>query len=242
MAEGHPELDWLARRRAGESIALVARRAGVSEWEVEKATKRFGPFPAPDRQLGRTYLSSVLLEERRQRWIHDRRRGVRVKDIAERDHVNRQTVTRATRGYGPYPSREHVDAWVEARRQGRALWEIAQEFGIRPAVVQRMTRPHGPFVRPSTRTPEGLETRESIARRTGVSNSAVGNWTHLPEPDWITAAGRPVWLSTTIDRWLDTDALAKCQICSARPLDLAIHMGQQHGQSGRQQRRLRSRK
>lgn len=144
MVDSHRELDWLARRRAGESVRLIAQRAGVLPWEVTKATKRFGPFPPADRQVGRTYLTTFLLEERRQRWIADRRRGVRVKEIAERDGVNHQTVTRATSGWGPYPAREIVEAWVEARRRRRSLGAIALQFGVRPATVQRFTTPHGP--------------------------------------------------------------------------------------------------
>ncbi|GIL37563.1 hypothetical protein [Phycicoccus sp. DTK01] len=225
----HPELDWLARRRAGESVRLIAQRAGVSPWEVTKATKRFGPFPPADRQLGRTYLTTFLLEERRQRWIADRRRGVRVKEIAERDRVNHQTVTRATSDWGPYPARETVEAWVEARQRRRPLGAIALEFGVLPATVQRFTTPHGPFPRPA-QVPDGIETRESIARRAGVSDSAVRKWRHLPDPDWVTAKGRPVWLSSTIDRWLDSEALPRCHVCGARPVSLTFHLGYRHGQ------------
>ncbi|QKE85103.1 hypothetical protein [Arthrobacter sp. NEB 688] len=162
-----------------------------------------------------------------------------MKEIAERDQVSHQTVTRATRGWGPFPSRETVEAWVEGRQRRRSLGAIALEFDVLPATVQRFTTPHGPFPRPA-QLPEGIETRESIARRAGVSDSAVRNWRHLPEPDWTTATGRPVWLSTTIDRWLETDALARCDICGARPLSLKVHMGYLHGQSARQTKRLRS--
>ncbi len=216
VSESHPELDWLARRRAGESVALIARRAGVSERAVSKATSRFGPFPPADQQLGRSYLSSVLLEERRARWVSDRRRGVRVKEIAARDGVSHQSVARATRGWGPFPSRESIEAWVEARHQRRSLAAIADEFGVLARVVQRFTLPHGPFPRPAPTGLEGVETIESISRRIGLSDSVVRTKRHLlPEPDWVTDKGRPVWLPRTIDRWLAETPPESCETCGA---------------------------
>ncbi len=218
MSDSHPELDWLARRRAGESVALIAQRAGVSEWAVSKATGRFGPFPQPDQQLGRTYLASVLLEERRARWVSDRRRGVRVREIAVRDQVSHQSVTRATRGWGPFPAREAVEAWVEARHQKRSIAAIAEEFGILTSVVKRLTHPYGPFPRPASTSVEGVETIESISRRIGLSDSVVRTKRHLlPEPDWVTAKGRPVWLPSTIDKWLAAAPPEHCETCGASP-------------------------
>ncbi|QKE82489.1 hypothetical protein [Arthrobacter sp. NEB 688] len=218
VSESHPELEWLARRRAGESVALIARRAGVSERAVFKATGRFGPFPPPDQHVGRAYLSPVLLEERRARWVSDRRRGVRVKEIAARDGVSHQSVTRATRDWGPLPSRESIEAWVEARQQRRSLAAIADEFGVLAHVVQRLTRPHGPFPRPAPTGLEGVETIESISRRIGLSDSVVRTKRHLlPEPDWVTGKGRPVWLPRTVDRWLAETPPEACETCGGTP-------------------------
>ena len=75
MPAQHHALDWLARRHAGESAALIAWRAGVSEAAVLKATKAYGPFPRPSRQLGRTTVSDEHHRQRVQAWTDQRRRG-----------------------------------------------------------------------------------------------------------------------------------------------------------------------
>lgn len=45
-------LEWLARRRDGESVPLIAARAGVSARTVRAATDPYGPFPAASKQRG----------------------------------------------------------------------------------------------------------------------------------------------------------------------------------------------
>ena len=85
MPEQHRALDWLARRHAGESAALVASRAGVSETTVIKATKTYGPFPRPSQQLGRTTVSDEDHSERVRVWIEQRRRGRTATEIAKED-------------------------------------------------------------------------------------------------------------------------------------------------------------
>ena len=62
MSAQHKALDWLARRHAGESAALIASRAGVSEATVLSATMAYGPFPRPSQQLGRTTEAVAELE------------------------------------------------------------------------------------------------------------------------------------------------------------------------------------
>jgi len=63
-------LDWLARRHAGESAALIAHHAGVSEAVVLTATKAYGPFPRPTQRLGaRSLPSEAQVDERVRRWI-----------------------------------------------------------------------------------------------------------------------------------------------------------------------------
>ncbi|MBT9257482.1 hypothetical protein KMZ32_16315 [Phycicoccus sp. MAQZ13P-2] len=233
VQQSHPELDWVARRRAGETARTIADRAGVPEEMGLVATERLsGPFDPPARQGTYSVLSVTLLQGRNRRWVEDRRRGVRVKDIAERDGVTHQSVTRATRAWGPFPAQECVDAWVEARSRGRTIRSIADEFAILPSVVQRLTSSRGPFPRPFTGIPEGLETLQSIAVRAGVTHRALRHWQHLlPPADWVTHRGRQVWLSATIDRWFEGPTLDYCDLCGARPVSLAIHRGQRHAEA-----------
>lgn len=168
VQQSHVELDWVARRRAGETARAIADRAGVPEEMVLVATDRLGArFDPPARQGTYSVLSVTLLKDRDRRWVEDRRRGVRVKDIAERDGVTHQSVTRATREWGPFPAQEHVNAWAAARSRGRTIRSIADEFAILPSVVQRLTASRGPFPRPSTGIPEGLETLQTIAASRG---------------------------------------------------------------------------
>lgn len=233
VQQSHSELDWVARRRAGETARTIADRAGVRAETVLVATERLGArFDPPARQGTYSVLGLTLLEDRHRRWVEDRRRGVRVKDIAERDRVTHQSVTRATRAWGPFPAQEYVDAWVEARSQGRTIRSIADEFAVVPGVVRRLTASRGPFPRPLTGIPEGLETLQTIAARAGVTHRALRHWEHLlPPADWVTHRGRQVWMSTTIDRWFDGPTLGHCELCGARPVSLAIHRGQRHAKT-----------
>ena len=59
LAGSHPALEWLSLRRDGESVALIAHRAGVSVAAVARATDPFGPFPRPSRQLGRVVVDEA---------------------------------------------------------------------------------------------------------------------------------------------------------------------------------------
>ena len=64
VPETYPALDWLARRRAGESAALIAKRAGVSEAVVRRDTRAYGPFPRPTQQVRRTTVGGDVLTAR----------------------------------------------------------------------------------------------------------------------------------------------------------------------------------
>ena len=64
VPETHPALDWLARRHAGESAALIAQRAGVSESIVRRATRPYGPFPRPSSRPTATTVSERALSAR----------------------------------------------------------------------------------------------------------------------------------------------------------------------------------
>jgi hypothetical protein len=144
----HHALDWLARRHAGESAALIAWRAGVSEAAVLKATKAYGPFPRPSHQLGRTTVSDEHHRQRVQAWIEQRRRGRTTTEIAHEYGVSHQIVSRATLGHGPFPSEDTVAAWVTARRQRRSLREISQEYQVPPNRIGHHTAASGPFPAP----------------------------------------------------------------------------------------------
>ncbi|MCB1254817.1 MAG: hypothetical protein KDB39_16600, partial [Austwickia sp.] len=86
----YPALEWLQRRTDGESIASIAARAGVTPATIRQATDPYGPW---HHNAGR----AERLEARRRRWIALRRDGVGVVDIARRDNVAHQTVSKATR-------------------------------------------------------------------------------------------------------------------------------------------------
>jgi len=133
----HHALDWLARRHAGESAALIAWRAGVRASTVLTATKPYGPFPRPCHQLGRTTVSDEHHRQRVQAWIEQRRRGRTATEIAHEYGVSHQIVSRATLGHGPFPSDDTVAAWVTARRQRHNLREISQ-----PGTAQAHRPPH----------------------------------------------------------------------------------------------------
>jgi hypothetical protein len=225
-------LDWLARRHAGESAALIAQRAGVPIAAVHRATDAYGPFPRPTQQLGRTIVDEAVLSERAGRWVGARRRGQTSTAIARAEGVSYQLVSRATAGHGPYPTPEVVERWVAARRAGRTLEAIAQGDAVRVAVVRRGTKPHGPFRMPGGRLPEGVVGVNGVARMAGVSVPAVVRWRksgRLPEPDFTTASGRALWLPGTVREWLDSaDYFSTCQVYGARCISIGHHISAVH--------------
>jgi len=231
----HHALDWLARRHAGESSALIAWRAGVSETTVVNATKAYGPFPRPSRQLGRTTVSDEQSRQRVQAWTDQRRRGRTTTEIAHEYGVSHQIVSRATLGHGPFPSDDTVAAWVAARLQRRTLHEISQEYQVPPSRIGHHTAASGPFPAPlgTRRLPEGLLGVAAIAGRVGLASPAVLRWRaagRLPPPDFVTARGRELWLTTTIDQWLQATDLQTCPQCGARTRSVAKHSKARHPQ------------
>jgi len=229
----HPALDWLARRHAGESAALIAWRAGVSESMVLTATKAYGPFPRPSQQRGRTTVSDEQHRERVRVWVEDRRRGRTTSEIAKGHGVSHQIVSRATLGHGPFPSEDTVAAWVTARRQRRSLREISRDYQVPPNRIGHHTTASGPFPAPVgvRLLPEGLLGIAAIADRVGLASPAVLRWRaagRLPQPDFVTANGRQLWLATTIDRWLQDADLQTCPQCGARTRSVAKHAKARH--------------
>ncbi len=239
MGGANRSLEWLSRRRDGESMALIAWRDGVSPQTVKRATAPYGPFPAASRHLGRTVAASTALGDRTQRWVDARRRGERVSDIAIREAVAHQLVSRYTAEAGPFPSEEVVQDWVRARESGQTVGSIAATYSAPEGLISRSTRPWGPFRPPGPRLPAGLVGGKGIARMAGVSDATGLRWVRtgrVPDPDFVTARSRPLWLSTTILRWLEETDLQTCLICGARCVGLNRHRAAVHHQrAGRTQ-------
>lgn len=227
MTQGHRALAWLARRHDGESIALIAHRAGVTPDTVKAATATYGPFPRATAHLGRTIASDAALQQRARAWVHQRRAGRTVTDIARDAGVAHQHVSKATIDHGPFPAPDVVTAWVQARTDGRTIAAIAHEWTVRPATVRTATRPYGPFRTPGPRLPDGVVGVKGIATAAGVTSPTATRWVTngvTPEPDFITARGRPLWLHQTVTRWLaTTKTLATCPRCGARCLSVTHH-------------------
>jgi AraC-like DNA-binding protein len=228
-------LDWLARRHAGESAALIASRAGVSESTVLSATKAYGPFPRPSHQLGRTVVTDEHHRQRAEDWIEQRRRGRSTAEIAREYGVSHQIVSRSTLGHGPFPSKDTLAAWVAARRQRRTLHDIAQEYQVPPRRIGHRTAAAGPYPAPvgTPRLPDGLLGIAAIADRVGLASPAVLRWRaagRLPPPDFVTARGRHLWLATTIEQWLKDTDLQTCPQCGARTRSVAKHTTARHPQ------------
>ena len=156
-ADGFRSLDWLRRRRAGESVADIAADCGVRPARVSRATARFGPFPDADR-------GSADREPRVREWVRLRRSGVRVADIADRFGVPHQTVSRWTNRHGPFgpaPGPDLVADWVRFRRDGVSINSLAARDGVRAERISAATRPFGPYPPPSIR--RGKRRRDDVA-------------------------------------------------------------------------------
>lgn len=235
MTGGHRALEWLARRHAGESAAYIAAHAGVSKDAVVRATKDYGPFPRPTLQLGRASTMPDRGAERTRRWIEARRVGKTATQIAKEHGVARQTVGSATAEFGPFPAMDVVDRWVRDRRLRRSAHEIAAEHGIPASLVRRHTRAHGPFPHPEKPLPTSVWGIHHVARRAGVMTSTALGWRDrqlLPDPDFVTARGRQLWLVATIEQWLrETPGLRRCPDCGAVCRSVGHHRSAKHPES-----------
>lgn len=227
---GSRALEWLQRRHAGESVALIARRDGVSTYRVRYATGRFGPFPTPTMRVD---LSTVRDTSRRNKgWVEQRRRGVPAKVIAAQAGVSHQYVSQVTGPFGPFPSRETVAQWVADRSSGVAPEVIAATFGAPVGVIERLTAPAGPF--PSGRTASRGEVVGvcEAAREIGVSRSWLNHLREagtFPDPDFVTAAGRHVWLRAKVLAWVrEQPEHLTCPQCGRALLRLALHVRREH--------------
>ena len=235
MGAANRSLEWLSRRRDGESLALIAWRDGVSPEAVKRATAPYGPFPAASRHLGRTITARTAMGERTQRWVDARLRGERVSDIARREGVAHQLVSRYTAEAGPFPAEEVVQEWVHARQAGQSIAAIATKYAAPQGLVRRATRPWGPFRPPGPRLPVGLVGGKGIARMAGVSEATGLRWVRagrVPEPDFVLTTGLALWLTTTIARWLEEADFESCPNCGARCVSLNRHRSAVHRARG----------
>lgn len=224
-------LEWLVRRRDGESLALIAVRDGVSPYTVKRATAPFGPFPRATRYPGKALLPDEVVDARTQRWVQARRNGTSVKEIARRDGVSHQLVSRCTIDSGPYPCENVVQQWVIARRDRQSVAAIAEKYDAPIALVRRHTQPWGPFPHARHRLPAGVVGVNGIARLAGISEPAALRWVRtgrIPDPDFITRTGRLVWLEHTIITWFEDAKLATCPTCGARCISLGQHHAAAH--------------
>ena len=227
----HPALEWLVRRRDGESLTLIAERDGVSPQVVKRATAPFGPFPRATRYPGKALLPNEVVDARTQRWVQARRNGTSVKEIARRDGVSHQLVSRCTVASGPYPSEDVVQQWVMARRDRQPVAAIAKKHDAPTVLVRRRTQPWGPFPHARARLPAGVVGVNGIARLAGISKPAALGWVRsgrVPDPDFITSTGRLVWLENTITNWFEDAQLATCPTCGARCISLGQHNAAAH--------------
>ena len=189
MGSQYPALEWLSLRRDGESPALIADRAGVPIAAVKRATDPYGPFPRPARQLGRVVAPEAIVDARTARWVQLRRDGARVTEIAAREGVSHQIVSRTTLPHGPFPQphppKETVESWVKDRRKGIPAAAIAAAAGVSADVIRRDTRPHGPFPGGGARIPAGMLGLSGAARLAGIppprsSGGSSSASCHLP--------------------------------------------------------------
>lgn len=162
-------------------------------------------------------------------------KGLLVREIADRDGVSHQYVSRMTVEHGPYPAAEAVQEWVELRRAGHSVAAIAEEHGVRESVARQATRPFGPFGTRGPRLPSGLVGVTTLAQRVGMGHPSVLRWVRTgrtPPPDFVTARGRVLWLDCTITAWLDSGPLQECPRCGARCVSLGQHQARAHSRSG----------
>lgn len=229
MAEYYRSLEWLQRRKEGEPVGEIADRAGVPVELVVRATDPYGPFP------GGRVPARPDSDPRSRAWVEQRRRGIRVIDIAAAAGVPHQTVSKTTLPYGPFPragspTEDQIRTWVTARRSGTSIIALARRTGQPAHAIARATRPHGPFRVRFSRTPDGLSGHASIAARLGVAHPTVLAWDrrgYLPPPDYE-IAGRRLWREVTITAWLPHSGLAACPTCGAWTRQPRIHHSLAH--------------
>lgn len=226
VGEWFASLEWLQRRKEGESPAQIAARAGISVEVVLRATDPYGPFMSEqDRRRA----------ARNARWVEQRRAGVSVSEIARESGVAHQIVSAATNQHGPFPKpgppASQVQAWVAARRAGTPLAAIARSAKVSPYRVAKATRQFGPFEQPVWRLPDGVVGLAGVAQIVGVSPPVIATWESdgsLPAPNFTTAKGRRLWLRSAIEAWLVDSGLGTCPVCGARTKSPRRHQTIRH--------------
>ena len=141
-------------------------------------------------------------------------------------------MSRYTAEAGPFPSEDVVQEWVHARAAGQT---IATTYAVPEGLVSRATRPWGPYRPPGPRLPADLVGGKGVARIAGVSEATGLRWVRtgrVPDPDFVVGKSRPLWLTTTIVRWLEEADLETCPSCGARCISLNQHPSAVHRARG----------
>lgn len=213
-------------------VGEIARAEGVSAATVSRAT-----FAITSRRR-RVTAATV------QGWASRRREGTRVTDLAQQTGWSETTISRLTRGLGPYPRplssdprRGHVDLrmvrrWVRDRRAGISVVAIARDGGTSADRVRRATKPSGPFPNPQ-HAPAGHLTAGQVSARLGISRPALQRRLEhheLPLPARHSKSGRPYWRAADIEAWIATLALQRCNMCGAYLKRLDWHLISRHQQ------------
>ncbi len=107
----------------------------------------------------------------------------------------------STDPFSPYDIDTATQAeWVTLRRDGWTLRAIAEAAGVPPQQVAFSTKGHGPYPNPGAVLPPGVIGVSEVARRLGVTRrTAIRKIDQglVPQPDFVTRAGRRLWLSST---------------------------------------------
>lgn len=231
--KAHPELEWISLRRDGVSAALIAERFVVSAWTVRRATRDAGPYPRPSQQRGRRTASDDAVAARTARWVQARKDGIRVSDLAAREGVPHQLISRETKAHGPFPDphppADVVAGWVLDRRTGISSTVIARAAGVSVTSVREAVKPFGPFSGAGSRIPPGFVGVSGAAQLIGIGHPSLLRWVEsgfLPAADATTSAGRLLWRETTMREWMKTAPLNECPRCGARLKRPRAHISQ----------------
>lgn len=165
-------------------------------------------------------------------WARERHDGIGTAEIAERESVCHQWVSRVTKPYGPFPRPQRptpdaVARWVEERRAGRSAARIARDDGESARRVLAATREHGPF--PRSLQIEGHLTISEAAQRLRLPIPTVCNWVakgFMPQPERL--GQRRVWRTEVFEEWLANAPLETCPHCGAMTRELLRHLSATH--------------
>ena len=165
-------------------------------------------------------------------WAAERRKGIATSEIARREGVCHQWVSRVTKPYGPFPragtpTAETVEEWVAARQAGKSAQRVARDHGVHPARVRQATDTYGPFTRQLVI--DGWLTLSGVAERQRVPTPTICHWLasgFLPSP--VVQGSRRLWAVEDFNDWLAGADLETCPQCGAMTRSQSRHMGAVH--------------